>query len=377
MTTLQTLPGKQPSFGPRRHLRLVWALAAKDIVDALKTKTTLITIIISLLMVAFYRYFPLLTSDADTLNVLLYAESTAGSEELVTALQRSPALAVYTYDSRDRLLEVFAGSESVELAVVIPEEAATGQRSGEPLAIDGHVMYWVSPAQRAEMKALVEDELSTELGRPVTVNLTGHDVYFDADTFFFVFSATIALLFITLMIGISLIPNLMIEEKQAKTLDALLVSPASATHLVAGKALAGLFYGLVGSAVVLVTFRYLIIRWDLALLAAVLATLFMVAIGLLLGSYANVRAQLQLVAWFIIIPLLIPVILVALEGLVPSGAVAVLNWIPTVLIAKIFRLSLTPNASLAHFGAPLAVTLASTLLLLALVVWVVRRQDRA
>lgn len=371
MTTLQSSPTRLHTSWTD-HLRLVWALAAKDIVDALKTKSTLTTIIITLLMVAFYRYFPALT-DSDTLNVLLYAET---ESDVATALERSPVLAVYSFDSRERLMDVFSDAESVELAVVLPETAVSDQNSTEPVIVEGHVMYWVNEAQRAEIKALVEEDLSVQLGRPVTLNLAGNDVYFDADTFFFVFSSTIALLFIAVMIGISLIPNLMIEEKQAKTLDAILVSPASAAHLVAGKAIAGLFYGLLGCAVVLIVFHYLIIQWELAILAAVLGTLFMVAVGLLLGIYAEVRAQLQLVAWFAVIPLLIPVVLVALEGLVPSGVIAVMNWIPTVLVAKIFRLSLTPNAGFAHYGAALAVAAASILVLLALVVWLVRRQGR-
>lgn len=370
MTTVQPYQTMyKPSW--RDHLRLVWTLAAKDIVDALKTKTTMTTIIISLLMVLFYRYFPQLAYGSDTLNVLLYAES---EPALVTALERSPVMAVYTYDSRQRMMDIFAGAETVELALVIP---ATGlQESDGAITVEGHVMYWVSPAQRAELKALVEGDLSEQLGRPVTLNLTGNDVYFDADTFFFVFSSTIALLFVTVMIGISLIPNLMVEEKQTKTLDALLVSPVSAAHVVAGKAIAGLFYGLLGSAVVLIVFGYLIVQWDLAILAAVLGTLFMVSIGLLLGSIVKVRAQVQLVAWFVIIPLLIPIILVALEGLVPEGAIAVMNWIPTVLIAQVFRLSLTPNATFAHYGAALVVIVVSTLALLAWVVWVLRRRDR-
>lgn len=180
----------------RDHARLIGALAAKDIVDALKTKTTLATIIISLLMVLFYRYFPLLTAD-DTLNVLVHAQSESA---LMTALERSPGMALYTSDSRERLLDVFRDVESVELALEIPATAVDLQQSDAPITIDGRVMYWVSAAQRAEIKALVEEELTT-----------------------------------------------------------------------------------------------------------------------------------QLVAWFVIIPLLIPVILVALEGLVPSGAVAVMNWLPTVL----------------------------------------------
>jgi ABC-2 type transport system permease protein len=355
------------------HLRLVWALASKDIVDALKNKTTLTTIIMSLLMILVYKYYPVLTDETDALRVWLYAESPS---PLVSELERSPLLAVYPIDSRSELKRVFPGAESTELAIVIPESAVAQQQAGEPVTIEGQVMYWVSAEKRAEIKAMVEDELSSQLGLPVMLDLTGHDVYFDANVPTLIFSSTFSLLFVTLMTGISLIPNLMVEEKQNKTLDLLLVSPVTAADLVAGKTLAGMFYSLAGSAIVLVVFRPLIVRWDLAILAVVMATLFMVAIGLLLGSYVKVRAQLQLVAWFIIVPLLIPVFLVEMEGLVPSGAVAFMNWIPTVLIARTFRLSMTPNATLSNYGLPVLITSAVTLALLGLVVWVVRRADR-
>lgn len=372
MTTLQSSP-KIVKTSWLSHLRLIGTLAAKDIVDAVKTKSTLTAIVISFLMVFFYRYFPALATSSDTLDVLVYAET---DSPVVTALERSPALAVYTYDSRQRLMDIFSDAEDVELAVIIPETAVSPQNSSTPITIEGHVMYWLSADQRAEIKTLIEDDLTAQLGQPVTLNLTGNDVFFNADTFFFAFSATTALVFIAVMIGLSLVSNLMVEEKQTKTLDALLVSPASATDLVAGKALAGLFYGLVGSAIVLIVFSYLIIQWPLAILAAVLGTLFMVAVGLLLGIYVEARPQLQLISWFIVVPLLIPVVLVALEGLVPTGAIAVMNWIPTVLVAKIFRLSLTPNATFAHYAAELAVLVIATLLLLGLVVVLVRRQDR-
>jgi ABC-2 type transport system permease protein len=372
MTTVHTSP-KLHKQSWLDHLRLVWTLASKDIVDALKTKTTLTTIIITLLMVLFYRYFPALTTGDEALKVMLYAET---ESEVAMELERSPALAVYTFDSRQQLMNAFEDGESVELAVVIPDTVEAQRQSGEPITIEGHLMYWVSPAKRAEIKTLVEDDLSTQLGQPVILDIDGNDVQFNADVPFFVFSSTFALLFVTLMIGISLIPNLMVEEKQAKTLDALMVSPASAAHLVAGKTVAGLFYGLVGTVIVFIVFRHLIVQWDIAFLAAGLVTLLMVAIGLLLGSYVKVRSQLQLVAWFIVLPLLVPVFLVEMEGLIPSGAISVMKWIPTVLIAKTFRMSLTPNATLAHYGPAVAVTIVATLALLALVVLVIRRADR-
>lgn len=372
MTTIQSSPSYH-KLSLTDHLRLVWALASKDIVDALKTRTTLTVIVLSVFMVFFYRYLPIITSESDSLTVLLYSESESA---LSTALETSPELAVYQYDSREGLMESFYDAEDLELAIVIPETAVAQAERGDPITVEGHLMYWVSDQERADIKARVEADLSGQLGQPVTLNLEGNDVNFDANRFFFAFSATIALLFISLMIGISLIPNLMIEEKQTRTIDALMVSPASESHLVAGKALAGLFYGLLGSVVVLFVFHYLILQWELAILAAVLGTLFMVGVGLFLGSVLKVQAQLQLMGFFLAIPLLLPVLLVALVGLVPDNIIAVLNWFPTVLVATLFRMSMTPNAVFANFGTETAVLVGANLAMLALVVWVIRRRDR-
>ncbi|MDJ0755045.1 MAG: ABC transporter permease [Ardenticatenaceae bacterium] len=372
MTALQSLPtAKIPWSG---HLRIIWTLAAKDIVAALKNKTTLTTIIISLLMVFFYRYMPLLTSDGDTLRVFVYAEN---DSVFLEALERSPALSIYTTDSYERMIDVLSDTEEVELGLVIPEaaEAQLVETTG-PIEIDGYVMYWLTPDQRAEVKALLEAELAIEFDRPITLNLQDHEVFLSAESGFFGFGATFAFIFVPLMIGISLIPHLMVAEKKDKTLDALLVSPATAAHIVTGKALAGIFYSLTGYVVIFAVFRYLIIQWGLVLTAALVATLFMTAIGLLLGSYVEVSAQLQLVAWFIILPLLLPVLLIALEGLIPSSVIAFMRWIPTVSVAKIFQLGLTPDKGFALYAADLIVSLGVSLLLFGSVVWFVRRQDR-
>jgi branched-subunit amino acid ABC-type transport system permease component len=52
-----------------------------------------------------------------------------------------------------------------------------------------------------------------------------------------------------------------------------------------------------------------------------------------------------------------------------------MEWIPSVLVGRIFRLSLTPNASLGHYGPASLVIIAVTLALLAGVAWLVRRTD--
>lgn len=366
MTTMESTHTVRATVGD--HLRIVATLAGKDIVDALRNKATMTILIIVVLMVFFYRMFPSLTQDEP--RVFVYAESPSA---LVTALERSPALETYAVESQDLLFRLLREGETPELALVIPASAET---SSGPIVIDGYVMHWLSETQRRELVELAAAELSNELDRPVTIQIEGHDMYRLADEGVLEFSASVALLFVTTMIGVSLIPNLMLEEKQSNTLDALMVAPISAADLVAGKALAGLFYGVLTCGVVLLVFSYVIVQWPLAILAAVVGILFMTAIGLLLGSVINSRAQLQLVAWLVILPLMVPPILVLLEGLIPSGVLGVLRWVPTVAVAAIYRLSFTVDAAVRHYGVDLAVAIALTLALYAAVVWQVRRQDR-
>ena len=83
------------------------------------------------------------------------------------------------------------------------------------------------------------------------------------------------------------------------------------------------FYAGISGMLTLVVFSRFIIHWPLAVLTVVLAGLFMVAIGLLLGSVVEVRAQQMLYGWFVIIPLLIPVFLVLMEEFMPATAVAI------------------------------------------------------
>ena len=82
-----------------------------------------------------------------------------------------------------------------------------------------------------------------------------------------------------------LIPHLMLEEKQTKTLDALLTSPASPGQVVLGKALAGFFYILVIGGLALALFSLYIVHWGLALAAFLGYALLAIGLGLAVGSF--------------------------------------------------------------------------------------------
>lgn len=87
---------QKPSLGQRlrEDLRIVWAITAKDITDALKNRTTLSVLLTTLFIIVVYRFLPALEGGGDLTNVLVYD---AGSSTLAASLEESLHLQVYTH----------------------------------------------------------------------------------------------------------------------------------------------------------------------------------------------------------------------------------------------------------------------------------------
>ena len=98
-----------------------------------------------------------------------------------------------------------------------------------------------------------------------------------------------------------LIPHLMLEEKQTKTLDALMTSPASPGQVVLGKALAGFFYILVIGGLGMILFSLYIVHWGLALSAFLGYALLAIGLGLAVGSF--IKSSKQAGIWMTVLML--------------------------------------------------------------------------
>ncbi len=356
------------------NLRIISAITAKDILEALKNRTTLSALVISPLMVGLYRYLPALTMGSSTLNILVYDP---GRTSYWNALEESADPEVYGPYPTQSLMEYdLAKGFTPELGLVIPEDFDQKVADGDNVELDGYVMHWVSDAQAVEMISAAEDLISDVVGQPVRIVTEGNTVYSRAEGIGFALWYALGIVIGMLMIGISLVPNLMIEERQAKTIDALLISPASSSHVVIGKALTGIFYCLTIAVVAVFFSGSLVVHWWLFVLAAVVGSLLSVAIGLLMGT--GFKDRQQLVAWgfFLSFPLLLPLFLSWMKGLIPDPVLSVLQSVPTVALAKIFRVSFAEQALLGSFGLELALVLGTAVLLLAGVGWLMRRSDR-
>jgi ABC-type Na+ efflux pump permease subunit len=357
----------------RYHLRVIWAIAWKDILDGWKNKTILANLIVVTLMILFYRSLPNWENNTDVPNVLVYD---AGNSSLVVTLEESTTVNLRQYDSQPEIERALARGGIPELGLVIPADFDQTLETGEALQLDGYVLHWVSDEAAEELKQVAEAEITSMTGNGVHINLEGNRVYTQADSTGLAFLASVSVIFSIAMLGLLVTPHLMIEEKRARTIDALLVSPASGGHVITAKALAGLFYCLIAAGIALAVNASIVTQWWLAILATIGGALFMVAIGLLLGNHVKVRQQLGIWVFGLNFILLIPVFLSIMKDLIPETVLKVFQWIPTIALSKVLRVSFSNQSSLASVGPELALMFGSTFVLLTWLAWSVRRSDK-
>ncbi len=357
----------------REDIRIIWTLFTKDLVDALKNKNTLVVILSALLMVFFYRGLPALSSQDDPVNLLIYDADNSVS---ILKLDNSQKVSLYTYSTEEEMKQFLTNGVTPELGLSIPDGFDVALQSGKTPEIQGYVMRWVSEEDAVELRQIVEDEFTALVGHSIKINTEGNRVDMLPESCGLGETASFGLVFVLIMIGVMVIPHLMLEEKQNRTIDMLSVSPASAVHIVAGKVLAGLFYCSLGGIVALVANRVLVVHWGLALLTVLIGSLFTVSLGLWLGIKIDSRAQLSMWSWVILLPLIMPIIFSLLSGLVPDPLVRAARYIPSTAIFDLSRISFANPVPIGRTLLLLAWVASAAGVVLAGVVWTLHRRDR-
>jgi ABC-2 type transport system permease protein len=183
------------------------------------------------------------------------------------------------------------------------------------------------------------------------------------------------MIYFVFTIALLLIPHLMLEEKQTKTLDALLTSPVSPGQVVLGKALAGFFYILVVGGLGMALFAMYIVNWALALVAFLGYALLAIGLGLAVGSFIKSAKQSGIWMVVLILFLVIPPLFYMESNLKP-GIRIILTWFPSSGLASLFRFSCTMAVTPAQLWINLAIAVVSIALVFGLVIWKVQRSDR-
>ena len=184
-------------------------------------------------------------------------------------------------------------------------------------------------------------------------------------------------LLLSLTVGTIFIPTMLLEEKERKTLRMLLVTPASFVDILFGKLLVVLVFQLAMSSVVLAILGGFSGAVPLVVMYVVLGSFLSLSLGLLFGSLFNSVQSAGTVAGFVSIIYIVSGIFVGQLGeLLGNGPVLhIARLIPTYYLADGV---VNASQNLGTLGSNLldiSIILGSTIILLAISVWALRRQS--
>jgi hypothetical protein len=229
---------------------------------------------------------------------------------LVADLEGSTSLSVQELHSEQEFELALCSAIYPEIGLVIPADIRP-TIGGESVEFQGY-SCWGKRHQASEAQPKLEELLSQSLGMQVEVNIQGNIIYPPSEGVLYISLATVNSIVLILMIGMFIVPNLLIEEKETKTMEALLASPASIAQVVSRKALAGIVYILVSAIIIFLITWTDIIHWDMVLLFVIGSGIFSVAVGLVLGVCSKPQ---DMAGWMVAILLIL------------VGAILLKHWV--------------------------------------------------
>jgi len=354
-------------------LRIVSAIAVKDTADAIHSKVVQGIVVGILLTVLMGRALPLILRLSDAQSVVV---CDLGKSRAVARLREQPGISVERVRTRSALEEAISTSATVRIGIVLPDTFDEIVEQKVPLTLTGYVVHWASPSEVARARVALESALAASLGQPVRIDIATERIYPSPSSGGFTGMATGVVMIVLVMLGIGLVPYLVIEERQNRTWDVLMVSPARIGQVIAGKALAGAVYCLAAVGVVLVLNHALIVHWAVATLAVFGGMLFSVSLGLLLGSLFEQSQNMSMAASVLAAVLVLPPYAVQIIPTLPEAVRLVFAWLPSTALTDLFRISLSRTIPIESVWTNSGVLVVSAAVLYLLAAWRMSHMER-
>jgi len=355
-------------------LRIVLIIASKDIVDSLKNKLIISLILGMGFMLLMPTVMGMMLVPPET-PVLVYDP---GESRVTTLLENSDQYQLQRAVSPSDVEQVIGSMGfglGVEFGLVVLDDFDQTLEAGGKPVLEGY-LAWANRKKADQFKDDFEALFEEMLNQQVVINIEGNIVYPPLDSGLWLLMVTVTPVTIILIMGINLVPTLLFEEKQTKTMSALLVSPASFGQVVVGKALTGLFYVLVSAGVVFVINWAGVVHWEVVLLFILAIGVFSTGVGLVLGSFFESQQDVVGLTMLLLV-VFIGSMFVDLLGLnIPVFLQAILPWIPSVALAEIIRFIFVENVPWEETLVNLGSVLSISTLLYALVIWKLGKMDR-
>ena len=353
------------------NIKRMAILARKDLIDSIRTPRLLLIIITPLVIsLAIGLFF----NDKFTLKITLFSPTPT---ELTAALGEMEFVDILIQDTVAEVRLAIEGN-SAAVGVILPEnfdnalansefpqviflltDNSTESQAG--LSLVQQTIQLLSPNPSPIMSSIEVLEPDIEQGVSLRGNL-GMDQF-----------AVVMFLAMGLVSnGIMLVSTLVVEERERKTLDALLISPASYSDVAMSKAVVGVIYSIAGGSVVLFTQRGLTGNIMFTLLLLLIGSLALSLLGLLVGSLAENIHALNSYGGLLIFPLTLPAIIGILGA---NPFIQYLQFLPTYHLVQGIALAMDGQAE--KIISNLIMLTIQCFVIFGAVVWSLKRRETA
>jgi ABC-2 type transport system permease protein len=318
------------------NLAAISAITRKDVVDAIRHRYLLTAMATPLFVALMFR---VMLPGMNSRSILTIVVHDAGHSQMVSDLRQAAQIepasgsgVVADVERRNAIgglvlpanfdADIAAGKQP-ELTVYVNNRKNVFEQSGFRRLVNETVREFAKQPQPARLTWVdIDESAKRETVRGTDLNRLLLPL----------------LLLLTLgMIGAFVVPLLIVEEKEKRTLDFLLSSPAGLNDILAGKGLTGVVYTLLIAALLLGINRQFVENWFFTLMTIALGLGFVVAVGLVIGSLLKNTMQVNTWASLVLIVLLVP----AFPSLGLSGWFdTAMRAVPTHYLSDALRLSM-------------------------------------
>jgi ABC-2 type transport system permease protein len=357
--------------------RVVFSIVKKDMVDAVKNFYLLFVMIMPIGMSLLFQLIIPNEQEMSRMSVVIYDPQNSRLSSMIQSYQGVEVVAAL---SESEVVERVQNDKAITGGLVISAGFDAALDAGQKPPVHAYISPNASGIQQSIFRGIVTDqawllvrqEFPIELtwGDQATGEGTGPSISLNMDTYLLM----VVLLMALSMVGSFVVPYLMVEEKEKHTLEALLVAPGGPAEVAAGKAIVGMVYSLLTGGILLALNNGFVGQWPITILAAVLGALFLVGVGLLMGTTFKVMNQVNIFSSVIMLAMLVP----SWVGIftLPEPMMAVIKIIPTYYVSKVAMLALESKATLANTALGLSVLTVSIVIVYAAMIWMLRRERK-
>jgi ABC-2 type transport system permease protein len=353
------------------NIKRIAILARKDLIDSIRTPRLLLIIITPLVVsLAIGVFF----NDNFTLKISLYSPTPT---QLTAALREIEFVEILTQDTAEEV-QLAIDNNTATVGVILSENfdnvlansafpkvifllADNSTESQAGLSLVQQTVQLLSPNPSPITSSIEVLQPDIEQGISLRGNLSMDQ-----------FAVVMFLVMGLVSNGIMLVPTLVVEERERKTLDALLISPASYSDVAMSKSLIGVIYSIAGGAIVLFVQGGLAGNIMFTLLLLLIGSLALSLLGLLVGSLAENIHALNSYGSLLIFPLTLPAIIGILG---PNPYIQYLQFLPTYHLVQ--GIALAMNGQAEKITPNLIILTIECFVIFGTVVWSLKRRETA